>query len=142
MRELIALRLGQSLDGWRLDGSAGGSHAGQQSGERGDAEHHTVGSPFEREHGVAVQTKHHVGSEPAEQGTQYHSHHAGDERKQQRFHRSWPRVMPMARKVADSRVRSITDRLSVFATPTKAMSTATAIKPTNNAIMPLIMVSH
>lgn len=50
--------------------------------------------------------------------------------------------MPMARKVADSRVRSITDRLSVFATPTKAMSTATAIKPTNNAIMPLIMVSH
>ena len=46
-----------------------------------------------------------------------------------RERRNWPRVMPMARSVADSRVRSITDSDSVLATPTSAMSTATAINP-------------
>ena len=56
--------------------------------------------------------------------------------------RSCPRVMPMARNVADSRVRSITDRLSVFATPISAMSTATAISATRSISIELMMVSH
>ena len=55
---------------------------------------------------------------------------------------SWPRVMPMARRVADSRVRSITDRDSVLATPTSAMSTATAINPTRSIIMESIIFAH
>ena len=55
---------------------------------------------------------------------------------------SWPRVMPMARRVADSRVRSITDRDSVFATPIKATSTATAISPTMSIIMESIICAQ
>ena len=55
---------------------------------------------------------------------------------------SWPRVMPMARRVADSRVRSITDSDSVLATPTSAMSTATAIRPTMSIIMESIVFPH
>ena len=59
-----------------------------------------------------------------------------------RERRNWPRVMPMARSVADSRVRSITDSDSVLATPTSAMSTATAINPTRSIIMESIMFAH
>ncbi len=56
--------------------------------------------------------------------------------------RSWPRVIPMARKVADSRVRSITDSDNVLATPTRAMSTATAMSPTMSIIMESTICAH
>ena len=50
--------------------------------------------------------------------------------------------MPMARSVADSLVRSITDRLSVFATPMTAMTTATASNATSSMSIMLTMLSH
>ena len=56
--------------------------------------------------------------------------------------RSWLRVMPMARSVADSRVRSITDRDSVLATPISAMITATASRATSTMSSMLTMPSQ
>nr|WP_241769852.1 hypothetical protein [Cellulosimicrobium sp. MM] len=44
--------------------------------------------------------------------------------------RSWERLRPIARSVADSRRRSMTESESVFATPMSAMTTATASSPT------------
>ena len=76
------LGLSQSLDGRRLDGSAGGGNTGEQRGKRRHAKHGTVGSPLEREYSVTIQAEHHIGPKPAEQGAQHHTHHAGDERQQ------------------------------------------------------------